>query len=239
MSQRLIHPHTGQALEPVWTSKTGRIMWPIMGAAEDDNGGEGSTEENASGEGSKEEAGDDGKKGSEGSDGKSTEDKTEDDDKVSKKDLIAITERMKAADRRADAAEKKVKDFEDKDKDELTKATEKVTDLETSIQTLTKENQSLRLENSFALNNSFTWHDPSVVMDLVRKRDDVVIEEDGTVKGMDEALKKVAKDKPFLVKSDEDGDGSSGPPRTGSRAGTGRGKDGKPDDKAIRSRFRI
>lgn len=242
MSQRLIHPHTGQALEPVWTSKTGRVFWPILGAADDDNGGTGKTEENASGEGSEEETGDGGKKGSEGSGGKSADDDKRDkdeDEKVSKKDLDALSERMKAADRRADAAEKKVKEYEDKDKDDLTKATERVTELEESVQTLTNQNQSLRLENSFALNNSFTWHDPSVVLDLVRKRDDVTIEEDGTVKGMDDALKKIAKDKPFLVKTEEEDDGSGGPPRTGSRAGTGRGKDGKPDEAALRKRFRI
>lgn len=230
------HPKTGKPLQPVFTSKTGRVYWPILGAA-DDNDDDDKSEDDDSGDKSEDDNDDDGSKSSEDSKDKS---KGDDKSKVSQSDLDAVTERMKAADRRAADAEKKLKDIEDAKKDDLTKATDKVTEHETTIKSLQEANDGLRLDNAFALNNSFRWHDPAVVMDLVRKRDDVTIDDDGNVKGMDNALKAIAKDKPYLVKdSEDDEEDEDGPPKSGSRTGQGSGKDKKPDEKRLRGHYRI
>lgn len=235
MIQRIAktHPKTGRPIRPLFIDKHGRARYPIMGAAEDDDNGSGSnSDDNASGEGS------DGKDGSGGSgsedqDGKDSKDGGDSD---LKKQIDSLTERMKAADRRASEAEKKVKEFEDKDKSDLEKAQGDLEAANKTIESLTEANKSLRLENAFAMSKGPTWNDPSLVFDLVRKRDDVTIDDDGNVKGMTEALKAIAKDKPYLVK---EGDGDDGPPRSGSNTGSGSGKDRDSAVKKKASKFRV
>lgn len=232
MGQRLIHPLTGQYIEPVYISKAGRVFWPILGAAEGDGDDDKKDKDDASGEGSGSDKGDAGDKGSEGSGDKSTEG----DDKVSKEDLDAVTARMKAADQRASAAEKKVKEYEDKDKSELDKATTEVEELKKANVGLTETVQSLRLENSFALNTSFMWEDPALVFDIVQKREDVTIDDDGKVAGMDNALKAIAKDRPYLLKKDGEGNPL---PRTGSKVGSGKPDQDTKDEAALRKKYRV
>lgn len=229
-----VHPRTGAPLRPVFVSqRTGRVYWPILGASPDDDSNDDGNSDDASGEGSDGSGDGAGGAGSEDQGGESKDGADGD----LKKQVDSLTERMKAADRRAADAEKKLKEIEDAKKDDLTKAQDKVAEHEKTIDTLQNENKSLRLENSFALNNSFTWHDPSVVLDLVRKRDDVTIDDDGNVKGMTEALKAIAKDKPYLVK---DGEGGGTLPKSGSPAGQGKnGSDSKALETKARSRFRL
>jgi hypothetical protein len=193
MSQRLtstVHPLTGQPLIPFKIN--GIYVSCLVGKAPE---GEGTEETESGSEGAE------GTGSETGSEGQGSEDKK--DDKVSRAELDAVVERMKAADRRAEEAQKKVKEFEDKDKDEATKNAERIAALEAETQQKDQEISNLRIQNAFLSSNEVQWHDPDVAVGLADLSG--VLKEDGTVdKGaLKSALKKLATDKPFLVKSEE------------------------------------
>lgn len=191
-------------------------------AMADGDGGEGGEGEDGEGEGEPE--------------GEPEGDKDEDKpkgDTITRAEYDALMSRMKAADKRASAAEKKAKDYEDKDKDELTKATERATELEAATKAQEEVIANLRFANAFALSPKYTWHDPSLVLTELRKRDDVSIDEDGVVQGLDKALDDIAKKKPFLVKTEQEvPDEASGAPANGRRTNKG-----ALDDAALAKRF--
>jgi hypothetical protein len=225
MSQRLIR----KTNSPIGTTSLGRVVYGIYGGDPDnpdDKTGD-------SGDGQK-----DGENGSEGTGSEGQDDSAATGEaKVSKEEIDRLTERMKAADRRAAAAEAKVKEFEDKDKSETERLTEQVTTLQSQVQERDEVIKNLRFENAFALNAKYSWHDPQVVLGLVKGRDDVTIEEDGTVKGLNKALDAIAKEKSFLVKTE--GTGGSTPPPSGSSTGSN-GKNGSKnvtDAEALRKKY--
>lgn len=232
MSQRLIrksvssvkvHPRTGQPLRPVGVRRDGRLIWPIIGASEAEPE-EGSTTEPEGGDPKENEGSGKEDEGSKGT--------------VSLTEYERLKERMQAADRAKSAAEQKVKEYEDKGKTETER-------LGGQVQTLTEENTSLKdrinsllFENAFALNTKQKWHDPAVVLEIVKKRDDISISDDGTIKGMDKALEDLAKTKPFLVNGEAEESGKNDPPASGSPVGSGRKeKSGKFDDAALRKKY--
>lgn len=215
MSQRLI----SKARKQIGTTSAGLAVFALSGAQDDpdstDVSGEGGDGQQDDGEGSEDQDPASKKTG----------------DVISKEEYDKIVDRMKAADRNAQAALAKVKEYEDKNKDEVTKATEKAAELESAVKERDEIIKSLRLENAFALNQKFSWHDPSDVLELVRKRDDVSIDEDGKVVGLDKALDDIAAKKKYLVKSD--GSDAGDPPASGSSTGSGRRKDQKTIDQEL------
>lgn len=250
MSQRLakmIHPHTGEALRPLFTDKFGRVHWPMLGASGDDSGGSGDSGDEDDTDGDKD--GDKSKKKDDDSSGGDDKDKSKSDDgkKYSEAEYQSVKERMQAADRRASEAEKKVRDAEDKDRSKVEVLERDLGEAKTKITDLEKVNEDLRFANAFALSNGYTWNDPEVVLDLLRKREDVTVE-DGEVKGLEKALKDIAKKKPYLVKDgDDDGDDDKDdddedkrPPRSGSSTGSGKKKSqSKKDEAALRQKYRL
>lgn len=219
MSQRLAritqpvkrHPHTGIPLRPLGSRRDGSPIWPILGASEDDGNDDGDDHEDEDGQ--------DDKSGS----GKEEEDKS---GTVSREEFESLKKRMQNADRRATEAEKRVKEYEDADLGEKDKALKKVAELEAEIANRDKEIADLRFANAFAMNKKYTWHDPELVLSTLRGRDDVSIDEDGKVQGLEKALDKIASEKQYLVKKDEGGDGAEGGP-----SGTGLGSGRKSGDK--------
>jgi hypothetical protein len=158
-------------------------------------------------------------------------------DTVSKEEFESLKARMAAADKRADEAAKKVKEYEDKDKGELEKATERVTELENALAEKDKVLADLRFENAFALNPKHSWQDPSLVLDLLRKRDDVTIEDDGTVKGLDKALDAIAKEKKYLLKDTDDTEDDDTPGPSGSDTGSGKRQKTKTDEATLAKKY--
>lgn len=146
--------------------------------------------------------------------------------------------RAKEAKDRADAAEtalaevnKRLKDIEDKDKSESEKAK---ADAEAALAAKEKadadlivaqnKNDELQIQIAFLASSKYTWHDAGVALKLVSDFGEVEVK-DGEVKGLDKAIDKMAKDKPFLVKAGGDagaGQGASGQQPNGSstRSGT-------------------
>lgn len=145
--------------------------------------------------------------------------------------------RAKEAKDRADAAEAalatvnaRLKEIEDKDKSESEKAK---ADAEAALAAKEKadadlvaaqqKNNELQIQIAFLASSKYTWHDAGVALQLVSGFGEVTVE-GGEVKGLDKAIDKMAKDKPFLVKAggDAGGQGASGQQPNGSstRGGT-------------------
>lgn len=150
-------------------------------------------------------------------------DDTSSSDTVSKADLDKALERMKAADKRASELQDKLKEIERKEKTELENAQSDLEDAKKQLEVVGQELADLRLENAFLTNNKYTWHDPSDAMRLM-DTEGVRVEE-GKVIGLADAIEKLAKAKPHLLKSEDDGgkgkdsSAASGTPRNGTRKG--------------------
>jgi cell division protein FtsB len=232
MSQRLISDLSieratdlSRFLSPIGFRSDGRPIFPVAGASPDDPSNDPGGDDGGSGDG--------GGSGSEGGDGAGTGDgsegdggKPEDDEKVSKSELERTRIRMQAADRRAAAAEQKLKEIEDKDKTELEKATGQVETLTSENSELKKENTLLKAKVSFLGSNEHSWHDPDVALNLIDLSE--VMNEDGTVdkKALKSEMDKLAKDKPYLVKS-----AGSGKPEGDGKGPSGHNPGGKGSDK--------
>lgn len=137
-------------------------------------------------------------------------------EQVSKADYEALQRRMKAADQATAAAVAKVKEFEDKNKDELTRATEEAETAKQEAAGLRKSLQVQQIANAFFGSNKVNWHNSRRALQVL-DTSNVTIEDDGTVKGIDAAIDKLAKSDPYLVKP---GGNDERPP-------SGDGKDGK------------
>lgn len=100
---------------------------------------------------------------------------------------------------RADRAERALQELKDKDKPEVDKLNSRVAELETTNTKLTEDLAQARLHNAFLSDNTHEWHDPA---DALRLADlsEVEVDEDGKAHGLKEALKKLAKEKPHLLK---------------------------------------
>lgn len=235
---RKFHPKTGALLKPLLVDEvTGKAVWPIMGASPDDS----SNEDGGSG-GSNDSEGGNGNEGT-GSEGQGSEGESGGEEKTySKAEYEALQERMKAADRRASSAEQKIKEQEDAKKGDLEKANDKVKEHETTISTLQKEVSDLRLQNAFLSANEHSWHDADEALASAQRNGylEGVVKEDGSVdkSALKTALKRLATEKKFLLKSSssDSGSGSSGP--SGGNVGSGSGSSmSAKDEEALRRKY--
>lgn len=177
---------------------TGKPFWTISGREGDDD-----DQNKNDGTGSGSGSGDDGSS----DDGSSSDDGTGDGSSaphgttVSLKEFEDLKARMVAADKHRAAAEQKVKEFEDANKSELEKAQRDLKDAQETAKLLETRLQKTTIHNKFLASNKYTWHDPETAIALL-DMDGVEIEDDGKVKGLEDAIEKLAKSKPFLIKED-------------------------------------
>ena len=191
---------------PLGLTRSGRPMWPIFGAQPDDD------EDDDDDDGDADDDDDDGDDdtGTDKSKKKST-DKDDEDEDDDDEDALAeanaraarYKKRMQAADRKNSELAARITALEKGDKKEDGEPSEELVTAQKEVETLREANSTLRVENSFLLNNKFTWHDPKDVLALVLKDEDVEVDEDGEVQGIAAALKRIAKNKPWLVKKAE------------------------------------
>lgn len=151
---------------------------------------------------------------------------------------------LRAAERERDALKRQLEE-----RDGAKKDTEKhlQTELEQVTQRATKMEATLRknlLETSILKDDKLTWHDVDVVISALSLEDIDIDVESGTVEGLSEELKRVAKEKPFLVKakagSRKDGESSNGGQRqqTGS-TGINPGGAGRQQDQQVAQRDKL
>ena len=193
---------------PLGLSRSGRPMWPIYGAMPDDDDAD-DDEEDDEPDADADDDDDTADKDKPKSKSKKDDEDDGDDD---------LKERLEDAEARADRYKKRMQ-AADRKNSELTRRVEALEKgkggddaggepadnkaLEEERDSLKSANAQLRVENSFLLNNKFTWHDPADVLALVLKDEDVEVDEDGNVQGMEAALKRIARKKPWLVKPEK------------------------------------
>lgn len=248
----LRHPIRGHRLAPVGWRKNGAPIWPIMGGSQDAGSGAGtqtSGDTNSGGGSGDSGAGGDNKDGSQSgaqsgggtsSDDKGTQSGAQD-DKVDRAELEAIKARQAAADRRASTAEAELQKIKDKDKSELELAQRDKTTAEKQVTDLQSEVSGLKMQIAFLSDNQVQWHDPADALVLLQRNPEeygLVIEDDGTIKNMKGAVKKLADSKKHLVKTDG-GNGVGGNQASGTNtgsAGTGTGKE-KADAPTLKNKY--
>lgn len=175
---------------------------------------------------SDDDADDDKSGGDDGDDDKDSKDKGSEDDKVDRAEYERVKRHRAAADRRnaeLTAENQRLTREVTSLKAEGKKGegpSERETQLERDVQSRDTTIQELRIHNAFLAANTFQWHDPQDALRLADLRD-VEIEEDGTVVGLKEALQKLAKEKPHLIKSAAKNEpkNKSGSPTNGNRKG--------------------
>jgi len=116
-------------------------------------------------------------------------------------------EKLEAAEATLAEVNARLKEIEDKDKSETEKAK---SDAEAALTAkekadadlvaAQKKNDELQIQIAFLASSKYTWHDAGVALQLVNGFGEIEVK-DGEVKGLDKAIDKMAKDKPFLVKS--------------------------------------
>jgi hypothetical protein len=186
-------------------SSTGFPILPIRGAEGDENEGNGSTDGSKEGEG--------GNSGGTGDGGQVTEQPKV----VSLEEHERILARMQAADKAKGEFEKKLREIEDKDKSEVEKLKRDYEEALAKLKKAEQEALSAKLSNEILKFPGFVWHDPEAVLRLVDMDAIEVDAETGAVKGVKDALTKLAKDKPYLLKGKQgdekkkDNAGSNGP----------------------------
>lgn len=155
-------------------------------------------------------------------------------DTVTRAEFERVMERMKAADRAKAAAEEKAKKLEREKMSDLERVKAEAQDAIKSRELLEQQLSEIRLENAFLSNNKYTWVDPSDALKLLDS--DGVEVKDGKVEGMNQAIEKLAKAKPHLLKKD-DGDGEGSSAASGSASNGTRKGDKRSPKKDYSSRF--
>lgn len=204
-------------------TSTGFPIFPICGAEDGDE----KEKDGANSEGQ-----DDGE--SEGDDGQSSGDGVSDalKDMVSRAEYENILRRMQAADKAKSAAEKRLQELDDAEKSELEKAQR---DLQAAVERAEKAEAAAtraRLEKELLKYPGYTWHDPDAVLTLVDMDLIEVDPETDKVKGVKEALKKLAAEKPYLLKGKQDDGEKEKNNQGGQKVASGHSPTGsQPDDK--------
>ena len=169
-----------------------RPVYPIMGGAEEEDQEQEKDDKESSGETS-------------GDEDHSTDDKTKDPriKELSDENAKRRNEAKRLADELAEA-QAKLKEIADADKSETERLTSKVAELEERTQELIKVNQQLSIKNAFLSDKKHAWRNPESAMKLL-DLGEVEIAKDGTITGLDKAIKKLADSDSYLLEqTDED-----------------------------------
>lgn len=116
-----------------------------------------------------------------------------------------------AAIRRAEEAERKLKELQGEDKRPVK---EQIAEKDQTIEAQSNTIRDLRIQNAFLLDNTHDWHNPTAALRLADMSDVEIDDEDGSVSGLKEALAKVAKAHPYLIKQESKPAKKSGDPQS-------------------------
>jgi len=161
---------------------------------------------------------------------------------VSKADFDRAVNQLRAADQKRTEAETALKQLRDKDLPEAERLKRDFETVTAERDKLTADLQKSRIENAFLKQNKYTWQDPEAAL-LLADMSSVAIDAEGTVTGLEDALKRLANAKPWmLVNKSGDGEGGTegkggapttvGTPPMNGQAGTSR-----PDANKLADRF--
>lgn len=177
-------------------ASTGFPIYAISGSEGENDGGNGDTKE-------KEKEGEGGSTGGTGEGGTTTTDTPR---VVTLEEYETIKRRMDAADAEKGKLAKQLRDIEDKDKSEVEKLKRDFEEAQAELKKAREEALAAKLSSEILKFPGFVWHDPEAVLRLV-DMEMISVDEAGAVKGVKDALNKLAKDKPYLLKGKQDKDG--------------------------------
>jgi phosphoenolpyruvate synthase/pyruvate phosphate dikinase len=149
----------------------------------------------------------------------------------------SLRERMKAADKRAADFEAKLRQLTEKDMPEAEKMKRDFETAQQQVTQLQETNRSLALKVAFLSDNTYSWHNPERALKLV-DLDQLEIDADGKVSGLNDALKALATSDPYLVKQDVKTEDNKTPPGTAPGNNGSNGSGQKPA-KQLESRFPV
>lgn len=155
---------------------------------------------------------------------------------VTREDFDRIQNQLRAADQRRAAAEKKAQELEDAKLSEAERTVKQLDEAKAQNSQLQSQIKELRIQNAFVTDNTHDWHDSRAALKLA-DLSGVTIDDDGTVKGLKEALEAVAKSAPYLLKpkADAGAEGAGQPAQqqqTGVTGVAGGGNGASGNDKA-------
>lgn len=185
-------------------ASAGFPIYPICGSEGDNEGGT----DGKAGEGEGGKAGEgEGGTGGTGDGSGSTPPATT----VTLEEYETIKRRMEAADTEKGKLAKQLRDIEDKDKSEVDKLKRDYEEAKAELEKARAEALAAKLSSEILKFPGFVWHDPEAVLRLV-DMEMISVDEAGAVKGVKDALTKLAKDKPYLLKGKQGdkGDGKGG-----------------------------
>lgn len=194
-----VHPKTGEPIVPVGFLPSGKAVWPIMGASQDDDSNDDADdvddEDGVEDDEEVDESEDD------GNDGRARK-RTRSERQLFKENQRRRHENKKLQKELDDAAAR-LKEFEDKDKTESERLTGSVEELTTKNEKLEARIGELALQNAFLSDNSYKWRNPKAALRLA-DLSSVEIDDDGEVTGLSEALKALAESDPYLLAGEDD-----------------------------------
>jgi chromosome segregation ATPase len=135
--------------------------------------------------------------------GTGTQSGTESQATVTRAEFDQIRNQLRAADQRRDAAEKEAQKLKDAQLSEGERQVKELNETKAQNAELQGKIKQLQIENAFVTDNKHDWHDARAALKLA-DLSGVEISDDGTVKGLKEALEAVAKSAPYLLKSKTD-----------------------------------
>jgi hypothetical protein len=160
---------------------------------------------------------------------------------VTLEEYETIKRRMEAADSEKGKLAKQLREIEDKDKSEVDKLKRDFEEAKAELEKARAEALSAKLSSEILKFPGFVWHDPEAVLRLV-DMEMISVDEAGAVKGVKDALNKLAKDKPYLLKGKQDkdskGSGSAGPSGH-NPAGGGDTTDKNKQRDALRQKYKL
>lgn len=117
---------------------------------------------------------------------------------VSKADFERVVTQLRAADQKRTKAETDLAQLRDKDLPEMDKLRRDAEAFKQEVDRLKETVRSNAVQMAFLKENSIKWRDASAALKLA-DMSEVVINDDGTVTGLKNAMEKLAKAMPFLV----------------------------------------
>jgi hypothetical protein len=140
---------------------------------------------------------------------------------VPQADYDAVFKRMQAADRAKIAAEKKLSDADKAKLDDVERAKIESQEAKDRADKAESALRDQKIFNAFLSHTDISWHDVNDAFTMLKNSfmDGVDVDENGKVTGIDPAVKKLAKEKAYLVKLDVDNGGSTGGIHNGQRKG--------------------
>lgn len=130
-------------------------------------------------------------------------------------------------------------DEDDSEKDEFSEDLAKV---QKENETLARQNEDLLVRLDFMANTKYDWVNAKTALKLL-DLDDVEITEDGEVEGLEEAIDDLAKEHPYLLKKEKDGDDEEDDPTKKRKRSTGQPtgnrKKGTPNREALIKKYNM